>query len=231
MGNHSDITISLGGKLTDILIKEAKISESKIRVIPNGIDLRYAKSLKKDIDEIEKSFLFVGRLAYNKGVGALIEVFNALEKPNLYIIGSGPQEKLLKRSAKGENIKFLGKVSEEVLYEWYSKVQCLIFPSLGEGMPTVILEAMAMKLPIIASDVGSISTMVNEKNGFLINPNDKESLKKAIESFLNKGKTKLSMGEESYKLVKNKFQWKKVAEQTYESLEKIIKSKSDRKYF
>ena len=76
MGKHSDITISLGGKLTAILVEKAKIKSSKIRTIPNAVDPGYIKDSKKYTDKIPNSFLFVGRLSYIKGVDLLIKVFN-----------------------------------------------------------------------------------------------------------------------------------------------------------
>jgi len=224
MGKYSDIVISLGGKLTDILLEEANIPSSKIEVIPNGIDIDYIKLFSKSIKKIPNSFLFVGRLAYNKGVDLLARVFNEITDSRLYIIGTGSLKNSLQKSAKGDNVIFLGRVSDEELFEWYSKIECFILPTLGEGMPTAILEAMANGLPIIASDVGAVSTMVNKKNGFLIKPGNKEELVKAVRTFISSGKDeKNKMGKESYKLAKKRFEWAVVAAQTYKVLENTLK--------
>ncbi len=220
MGKHSDITISLGGKLTAILVEKAKIKSSKIRTIPNAVDPGYIKDSKKYTDKIPNSFLFVGRLSYNKGVDLLIKVFNKNRDTKLFIIGSGPEKNSLEKLAMNPNITFLGRASEKDLIDWYNKVECFILPSLGEGMPSVILEAMASRLPIIASDIGAVSTMVNSNNGYLINPGSISALETAIHGFVNKSKDeKKKMGEESYKLADSKFSWEQIAKETYRVLE------------
>lgn len=220
MGEHSDITISLGGKLTDILVREAKVKPSKVRTIPNAVDPGYIKNSKKTTDKIPNSFLFVGRLSYNKGVDLLIKAFNKNKDTKLFIIGSGPEKNKLEKLSTNSNITFLGKVSEKDLIDWYNKVECFIFPSLGEGMPSVILEAMASRLPVIASDIGAVSTMVNSNNGYLISPGSIGALEEAIHTFTNKNKNdKEKMGEESYKLANRKFSWEQIAKETYRVLE------------
>jgi glycosyltransferase involved in cell wall biosynthesis len=220
MGKYSDITISLGGKLTDILVEKANVKFSKIRTIPNAVDPEYIKNCNKSGDKIPNSFLFVGRLSYNKGVDLLINVFNKKRDTKLFIIGSGPQRASLEKLARNANITFLGRVSEKDLINWYNKVECFIFPSLGEGMPSVILEAMANRLPIIASDIGAVSTMVNCGNGYLIKPGSMNALGVAIQDFTKKSKQeKKRMGEESYKLADREFSWKQIAKKTYRVLE------------
>jgi len=223
MGKYSDITISLGGKLTDILENEAKIPNSKIEEVPNGIDLEYVKHLKKKSAKIPDSFLFVGRLTYNKGVDLLIKVFNELATYKLFIVGDGPQKKKLKKLTGNSSIDFLGRISEGELFDWYSKVECFIFPTRGEGMPTAVLEGMACGLPIIATDVGAISLLVSLKNGFLIKPGDKQKLKDVIKLFLSKSKReRRRMGEESRKLVEERFNWPEVAKSTYNLFERAV---------
>jgi glycosyltransferase involved in cell wall biosynthesis len=220
MGKYSDITISLGGKLTDILVREANIQPSKVKIIPNAVDPEYIKNSKKNTDKITNSFLFVGRLSYNKGVDLLIKAFNKNNDKKLFIIGSGPEKNKLEKLITNSNITFLGRVSEKDLIDWYNKVECFIFPSLGEGMPSVILEAMANRLPVIASDIGAVSTMVNYNNGFLINPGSIKALEEAIHAFSNKNKKdKEKMGEESYNLASGKFSWEQIAKETYRILE------------
>jgi glycosyltransferase involved in cell wall biosynthesis len=220
MGKHSDITISLGGKLTDILIREAKIKSSKIKTVPNAVDPGYIKNSKKNTDKIPNSFLFVGRLSYNKGVDLLIKAFNKNKDVKLFIIGGGPEKNSLEKLIINPNITLLGKVSEKDLIDWYNNVECFIFPSLGEGMPSVILEAMASRLPIIATDIGAVSTMVNSNNGYLIKPGSIEAIEIAVHDFSNKNTDeKKKMGEESYKLASGKFSWEQIAKETYRVLE------------
>ncbi len=190
LAKYSDITISLGGKLTNILRKKVKLSRDKIRVLPNGVEIDYVDSHRNQQSESEEkisnSFLFVGRIAYNKGLTYLLSALEMLERKDIkiFIAGSGPlKSKLEKRS--DDRITFLGRVSEEDLFAWYDKVECFILPTLYEGMPTVILEAMSCELPVLASDIGAVSTMVSSDNGILMDPGDKESICNSINRFLD----------------------------------------------
>jgi glycosyltransferase involved in cell wall biosynthesis len=97
-----------------------------------------------------------------------------------------PQAQLTVAGAKAvrgaENVRFLGVVRDRVrLDALFDEAELLIVPSFAEGMPTVVLEALAAGLPIIASDVGAVREAVIEgQTGFLLHPGDVEQLKRAI---------------------------------------------------
>lgn len=134
-------------------------------------------------EEIKKGdhFLFVGRLIPYKKADLVVEAFNKLGI-ELRVIGTGPEEKNLRAMAK-ENIKFLGRASDEVLYNNLKSAKAVIFPS-EEDWGIVPVEAMACGTPVIAYGVGgALETVVAGKTGEFFNEQTPQSLIKIIEEF------------------------------------------------
>ncbi|MCK4255852.1 glycosyltransferase family 4 protein, partial [candidate division WOR-3 bacterium] len=151
---NSDYVISLGGSLTELIHSQLKIPEYKILELPNGVDLSTISKFRNDSNRIPNSFLFVGGLVFRKGLTFLIKALNRIQKDVVfYIVGDGPLKDWLLKHNRKKNVKILGRISDDELLELYNRVECFLLPSLQEGMPTVILEAMACHLPIIATDV------------------------------------------------------------------------------
>ncbi|RME55824.1 MAG: glycosyltransferase family 1 protein, partial [Deltaproteobacteria bacterium] len=150
---RADRTISLGGKLTEILRERVGVPPERIAVIPNGVDPDYFERAADTAKEPNALF-FIGRFAFNKGILPLIEAFNELRDTpvRLYVAGGGKLEARARALCRNDNVTFLGRISDEALKSWYRRCEAYILPSLYEGMPTVILEAMANGLPIIATD-------------------------------------------------------------------------------
>ena len=224
MANHSDYVISLGEGLTNVLHNNLKIPLGKIIEIPNGVEKNII-STKGSGSLNGITFLFVGSLKFRKGLTYLI---NAIEKlsaeANFIIVGDGPLKSKMD-SIENSGLKVLGRISDEELFNLYPKVDCFIFPSLQEGMPTVILEAMANSLPIIASDVGATSTLVSNENGFLISPGNTKEILDAVQTFVNLPHYKRAdLGEKSRKIVVENFVWSVIAEEYYNEFDKVIKS-------
>ena len=212
------------------------VDEEKICVIPNGIDLEAIDKIK-DYDtgvlskyDLEKDnyVLFMGRLSVLKGVQYLIEAFRAIKKEyanlKLVIVGTGDFESYLRNLARGiEDVVFTGYVDsladKKLLYE-----NCLVaaLPTLYEGLPMVVLEAMACRKAVIASDVGGIPMVVRHgENGFLVKPGDPKSLEKITRILLEDANLRKKMGSFGRKLVEKEFTLDKMVGKTlkvYESL-------------
>jgi len=177
------------------------IENNKISMIPNGIDtdlfkLRskalIRKKLKLPLDK--KIILFVGRLTKDKGISYLIQAFNKLDHSFLLLlIGFGPDKPFFRKiTEKNNNITFLGEKEHDQVAEYMNASDVFILPSLSEGRPNVILEAMASGLPIIATNVGGIPEMMQgNKNGFLIKKSNVNDIITAVRKiFDNPSKTK-----------------------------------------
>ena len=104
----------------------------------------------------------------------------------------------------------------------YSLADALVCPSYSEGMPNVILEAMASGLYIIGSDVGAVSAMVSSENGKLIPPADQEEIRKAMEEVLEmEDEILLQKKNRSIEKIKSDFMWPEIIDQTLTKIEKI----------
>lgn len=172
--------ISLGGKLSELLLMQGAPHQSVV-VIPNAIEGRWilsSEALKKRIflrKDMKPRFVLIGRNDYVKGFHVLREAMKLLETPiELHLIGNWPQW-----DAGIHCVFYHGLIREKA--EVMSKLdECdvLLMPSLSEGMPTVILEAMARGLAVIATDVGAVRDIVQSK--WLIPPGNAEILAHSI---------------------------------------------------
>jgi glycosyltransferase involved in cell wall biosynthesis len=143
--------------------------EDKIRVNMYGMD----------VNQIEPNYshkkyaLFVGRLSKEKGIETIIETAKLLPDINFKIVGRGPDMERLHHLGDGlSNIEFLGFRVGEELKELYRNATVVLLPSkVNEVFPLILLEAMSAGTPVIASHVGGVPEIVEDRiNGFLISP-------------------------------------------------------------
>lgn len=139
-------------------------------------------SMNRIIDSNKKYYLVVSRLDYGyKKVELAIDAFNKLGYP-LVVVGTGREEKKLRRMAKG-NIKFVGQISEKKLAKYYSDAKALIMPQ-EEDFGIVAIEAQSFGIPVIAyKKGGAVDTVIDGKTGILFDQQTVESLEKAIRKF------------------------------------------------
>lgn len=133
----------------------------------------------------EEHFLFVGRLSEEKGIETLLKAFKELPFL-LKIAGDGPLKELVLNSTKqSNNISYLGSLSTEKVTEELQKTQALIFPSVCyEGMPMTILEAFSTTTPVIASNLGAMTSLISsESNGFHFEPGNINDLRETVIKF------------------------------------------------
>ena len=139
----------------------------KVFQIPNAIDI---SSLSSDVDRrYQNQIIFAGRLSREKGVDLLIEIAQKLPAElNLVILGSGPEEKRIQDLVKTQkNIHFLGYQTKEKTISLIRGSDILIQPSLNEGISSTVIEALACKIPVIATNVGGNQELISEQTGLL----------------------------------------------------------------
>jgi len=152
-----------------------------------------------------------GRLEHYKGFHILINSINDLIKDynikniKLIIAGTGNYETQLKELTSklelNNCIEFTGKISYGGMKDYYQNSDIIIFPSIWpEPLGRIPLEAISSSKPIIASNIGGIPEIVNEKTGILVKPNDKEELTKAILKLIKDKNLRLRLGKEANKL-------------------------------
>ena len=182
---------------------------SNIIVIPNGIDELTLTSNKKNNREI--CFGRIGRLEAIKGNIFLIDAFYwyTLQKNDgqLVFAGDGPELEILKAKVRDlsleTRVNFLGFVKKE---DFYSKVDVVISSSSYEASPLVILESMACKLPVISTDVGGVSEIIeNKKTGILVEYGNIKEMKNAMLFFSNNDDAREKISEKAYIKYEKKF--------------------------
>lgn len=205
----------------------------KTRVITHAIAAEsYATELKNlTIDEKyklqnKKLILFVGRLTKEKGVEYLIKAAKNING-KVFIIGDGDRKDYLANYAKlidAKNVHFLGyfgKKNADYLKEFYHRADVLVLPSIvDESLGLVVLEAMAAKTPIVASNKGGIPLVIKDGyNGYLIRARSAKAIYESVNKIIDNNKIAIRLGENAYKTVIEKFDWNVVIPQ-FESVYK-----------
>lgn len=183
----------------------------------------------KSNDVLNKKYrlVFVGRLAHEKGLNYLIEAIKLLINNGTYvelcIIGDGNEKEKLESLCEELDIKqyckFLGFISYgRKLNKVYQDSDIFVLPSLSEGIPKVLLEAMANGLPIIASDVGGIPEIIKDmENGILVTPKSPEVIAGAAKMIIEKDSLRKKLIQNGYNFVKEH-----TAEKEAEKVAKLI---------
>ena len=218
---NADYVYSFGGEIDEIL-KELEIHKDVILPQVNGIESNWMVTNPSDVTDVRK-FVFVGRAERRKGIEELnktLELLIANETPfEFNFIGPIPE----KQRIIDTRIIYHGEIREpEEIKKILRGQDCLVCPSHSEGMPTVILEAMASGLAIIGTNVGAIEKQI-ENNGILIKEPDSIELKKAMDSIINADPTVLqSMKKESLSLIEQRFLWERVVESKLTQFQQIL---------
>jgi glycosyltransferase involved in cell wall biosynthesis len=201
------------------------VPDSRVVVIPSGIDCthfdprrpevrRKAAELRNDFGIPEDVVVvgFVGRLVPAKGLMYLLAAMKQIQRefPNvaLLFVGDGPQKAELQSKAKELNLKtvFAGYQTDTPPY--YALMDVFVLPSFFEGLPVVVLEAMAMKKPVVATNVGGTSDLVVDgENGFLVTTKDAEQLASALKKLIKDESLRAKMGNTSREIAQKNFMW------------------------
>ena len=219
--------VSLGGRLTDIL--NQSLPTDKIVVLPNAVEGSPEQVQRNFPDKAQPlKLFFIARFAHNKGIHILLQAIQELneagyeEQLQYTLAGKGPLHAEITKKFDYKNIHYPGFVSDDQLKQFYHEHDIFVFPTLFEGMPTVVLEAMQYGLPIIVSDTGATAELVDETNGFLIPKNDVEAVKESILNFYQMdADQKAKLSEASGIKVRQNFTWEKVAEAHREVFSRI----------
>lgn len=222
IGASANLTISLGGNLTNMLKDQAGIAPERIREIPNAVPEEEFPAPEKG--HRSQELLFVGRWVFNKGIDLLAQALALL--PNvpfhLSMVGEGPEKNVIEALARRDSrVHLLGRLSGEALRQEFHKHQALLFTSRFEGMPTVILEAMASGCAAVATDVGAVRELVNTELGILCPPTA-EGIARAIRQFLALPTlAREKMGAEGRRRVEEKFFWRSVTPSVLALLQEV----------
>jgi len=233
--------------LREIIIKEKLCPEKKIRIIgngsSNGINTSYfdpinistveRADLKNslNIDSDDFVFIFVGRLVTDKGINELISAFDDISHRNrkvkLLLVGNREpeldplKEEILEIISKNSNIIEVGYQPDVRPYFAISDV--LVFPSYREGFPNVVMQAGAMGLASIVTDInGCNEIIINDTNGVIIPPKNSFELQRRMELYLNNNALLAKHRSNSRKMIVSRYEqeiiWRTLLSE-YKSLE------------
>lgn len=203
------------------------VATSRVSVVENSVDLRgYNGTESRMNPNGTVRVAFVGRLIKNKGPQYLVEAAPAIlrESPNIefLIVGEGPMlYELRERLAQLgilDHFRFLG-------YHAHFLTQCdiLVRPSLTEGMPLTVMEAMACGVPTVASDVGGTREILfHGETGYLINPKNVEQLGRYVSRLANDPALRRRMGQRAKAYSESRPSWRDVALRTTEIYESVV---------
>ena len=229
-------------KATKKLALNVGAPTNKVTVIYNTVDETIfapkSKALcrqKLGLPRDTKIILFVGNLIPRKGAEYLIKALPMIltKIPNtlLVIVGDGPQrdelEQLVKELDLELNVIFTGRIPTEKLCLYYGAADIFVLPSLHEGHPMVLLEAMASGLPVIATKVsGSMETVIHSVNGYLVEPRDIYQLAESIIKVLGNEKQIHEFGKASLRIYKKRFSEEKQIRELAKVYLRVLKRKS-----
>lgn len=233
--DNMDKIIVYGERDKLFLQDQYSISSQKITIIPNGINISKFDSLQICDDNFIKRYhlkknsfkiLFVGRLVEQKGAHKLVNAVKEFmhdDNFEVLIIGNGDSkyvEQLIK--INDPRVHFLGEINFDDLIAAYSISNLFVILSQFEGLPTVMLEAMACGLPVLATPVGNIPEVIIEgKNGFFIDsPIDEKDLAGKLEYLINADNLKI--GENNMKLIRERFNWEIISEKIFNIYKDVL---------
>jgi glycosyltransferase involved in cell wall biosynthesis len=240
---RSDALIAVSKYTVNELTELYGIDKNKIHVIYNGVDIERFKprpnraEIRREfgLEKDKKVVLFVGRLYHRKGIETLLRsvppVLKEFSNVKFVISGTGfkQKEESLRKLAKEldieDHVKFLGYVPDEKLPLLYSASDIFVLPAIYENFPFAILEAQATGLPVISTKVGGIPEfLVDNQNGFVIEPRDPTQLTQRLLTLLQDAKLAKEMGDRGRKLIEEKFDWRLITGQVIDLYHKLLET-------
>ena len=194
---------------------------SKIDIIPNGVDVSLFKPPEKE-KESGRVLCFVGRLAPEKNLETLFSALKNIDA-ELRVIGKGPLKKRLEGVAAGNpKISFHGTVPNGQLPLFFNRSNVFVFPTLYEGHPKALIEAMASGLPVVATNVSGVREIITHmENGYLCNT-DEESLRAGLLTVLNDQDLQIKLGAAARQYALAHYDLSKLAEREYAVYQQIM---------
>lgn len=190
--------------------KTKEMNGADCSVLPIGVNLdNFQKNSASTLELREKLGLptdkklltFVGRLVKGKGVAELAEAVRSLDDSyRAVFIGDGPEKQHIRQIA-GEKAILTGQVSNLQISEYLAASDLFVLPSYSEGMPTVVIEALALKVPVLCTAVGGVPSLFGKHEHLLIKPRSASSITEAVKGYLEVGTWQEVIAEELYQTV------------------------------
>ena len=183
-------------------------------------------------EKLEKYVLYTGVLRARKGLFDLIKcaiiVSKIIPDAKFVICGTGPLLQKLKEQVKSagleQKVVFLGRVDRKKLIKIYQGATIYVVSSIYEGLPTVLLEAMACGLPVVATDIGGNRDLISSNvNGLLVPPRSPEIMAQMIMELWNDEKLRKKLGDCARKTIMKKYTWDMITDNFINVYESLLK--------
>ncbi|MCD6086722.1 MAG: glycosyltransferase family 4 protein [Candidatus Hydrothermae bacterium] len=207
------------------VMKKYHISSDRLKWIPNYVDTELFLPLKRD--EYQDRILFVGRLTGMKNLFSLFEAISGTPY-SLDLFGTGELEDELRKFAIkiGAKVRFMGSVPNSELPGIINRYPLFVLPSLTEGMPKALLEAMACGVAVLGTNVPGIREVIRHgHNGWLVE-RDPQSIKKGIIHLMENPSLRARLGRSAREFIEENFSLKRVVSEEAELLREILGKKS-----
>lgn len=244
---RADAVIATDRALEPAVRMHLRVPDSKIRTIPNGLDLVDVDRLAgiedgvrmrraASVAEGELVLLSAGRLEENKGFHVLAAALGALKEHSgslsqgrwrWVIVGAGPFRGRLERAIAdagiSERVQFTGRIDDGDLHAWYEAADLFVHPTLYEGSSLVTLEAMAHRRACVVTRAGGLPDKVKTGvNGWIVEPGDASALAAAISGALGDPMRLIEMGHAGRAIVERQFSWSTLVEQTLDLYAELL---------
>jgi colanic acid/amylovoran biosynthesis glycosyltransferase len=190
----------------------------RLHIVHCGVDPEYYQTVNHQGEG--HRLLFVGRIAVVKGLPMLLQAMVGIRarRPTVHltVVGDGPDRSRLEALAEElrlkKSVSFTGYQTQAQVRAHLSKSDVFVLPSFAEGIPVVLMEAMAAGVPVVATRIAGVEELVEDKiSGFIVPPGDPNTLKERIDALLADGTLRNRFGESGRKKVKRHFDIRKEA--------------------
>jgi colanic acid/amylovoran biosynthesis glycosyltransferase len=235
--NHADFLIADTRQVRGYL-ESLDADPNRISVVYNSVNIEEFP-VRNPASQAPPVILAVGRLDPKKGFDVLVSACSVLcsrgVKYHCVIAGEGSEHRRLvamrQRLGLQDHVVLLGKLDFEEIRSWYYKADIFAMPSVvtseGEtdGLPTVVVEAMASGLPVVGTTTGAIPEAVNEGvNGFLVPPNDPNALADHLQILVEQEELRERLGREGRQIAEVQFDLKRKGEKLSNLIEGYLHS-------
>lgn len=240
----ADRIISVSNFLKNRIMEISGLNKDKIYVISSGVDIDIFEQarLKKSEENVpaKRNILFIGRLEEKKGINYLLKALTRVVKiypdVKLTITGDGSEKEYLMKLTQelelSDNVRFQGAVEHGKIPVFFQEALLFAAPSINlnydiEGLPTIIMEAIAAKVPVITTDAGGINDIVeNNVTGIIVNQRNSEELAEKIIYLIENEKIRRELSDKAFYRLLEDFTCSRVGEKYQLVLNELIKEKN-----
>ncbi len=220
----------------DSIVQAVELPREHIRVIHDGVEAEVFRPLD-DVQPEPESVLFVGNSEdRNKGILYLLKALRLLRGQTPFHLrvvhhpGSRGAPRLVQELGLHGRVTFLEQLSTEELVREYNRAQLLVSPSLYEGFGLPAAEALACGTPVVATTAGALQEIVEDRvSGLHVPPGEVRPLAEAIQTLLENPMLCRTMGEAGARRIRERFSWRRTAEETLALYQEVLQKHSGRK--